>query len=338
MSKGALTIVLMSNRHKQLIACINHYLSYEITIIFPASSLFHYNMVLDRFRSSSNLRVIMPSENPDSILSRLTCAYSHIQTDYFVIASDDDLLLHEGLSRASNFLDSHPEFSHYFGETSMMLFNFPYIPIIEPAYSSGNPRSDNSLINTFNSYRYYPHIYGVSRREVLKTYISLFPSDLTSWTGIWETNYALAVTLHGKSFFSKRDPFLLRLFHKSTRTSRLDYAKPPMLNMRFDDYINLYIDLDVLRGQISSILSPNDSDRLLNVVLADIVGDSVFYDAYPETPSLMPSFLIMFLTSIKSQIVKLVRDPLYIIRFPKFFFSAIRYYHMRLAAGVSVLF
>ena len=69
---------------------------------------------------------------------------------WFVIASDDDMLLVSGINRGVKYLDNNLEYSNYYGLTGRMLQKIPLFPLISFDYQNNVHNYEvNDFLNTF---------------------------------------------------------------------------------------------------------------------------------------------------------------------------------------------
>lgn len=338
-SFNLLTIVLLSNRQKEAIAALSYYESLGIFVILPAPNQQFYQSVSSLLADDSQVVILRPKSTEDNIYQRLSSCEPWIKSPYFVMASDDDMLLKEGLLSALQYLESNTKYASYYGLTATALFKAPFMPIIDPCYRLGQPlqhaRPDPASI--FLQYRSYPMIYGVSKTQVFSSFLRLFSSSEGHWAGIWEFNYSIAVSIHGRSFYDGNKPFLLRLVHRSSRSSLVDYPEAPELHESPREYLNKYVDTNVIFRLMSSSADEVCIDSFLRAVYIDILSDANLRSLPSIGPNIkFPLFRLLSRSVIKN-IKQLISRPGYIFCFAAFFLAAIKYYFARTRSGISLL-
>ena len=139
----------MSNNLDRSKSAILDYLKYGMMIIMPCCNMKFYEEIVCLSKFSELLKILKPESIEDSIIERLKNANSKIITPYFVIASDDDMLMRQGLEEGIKFLDNNPDHSNYYGLTARMLLEIPYFPLITYAYQNKPIKYKNKFIRHF---------------------------------------------------------------------------------------------------------------------------------------------------------------------------------------------
>ncbi len=315
----------MSNNLDRSKSTILNYLEYCVPIIMPCCNMKFYEEIVSLGNLSELLQILKPTSVEDSILERLKNANNSIKTPYFVIGSDDDMLMKQGLVEGVKFLDKNTDYSNYYGLTARMLLKIPYFPLITFAYQN-KPRNhgENNFINTFKSYRSYPLIYGINRLKVLSFFIKLFPNYKSNWEGIWELNFALSVSISGKAYYCENKPYLLRLIHKSSRTSYQDFPELPSYNDNAEKYIEKYVNVNYLIETIKKECNLSIKETII-LLFVDIVSDCIHRESYPKVPVVeinMGRILILnFSTNVKS----FLKKPENLLRWYSFVMAALHY-------------
>ncbi len=280
-----ISLILISNNEQRSLSALNYYLNYRCKIIVAASTQTFYESLSSVFADNKYVDLIPPSGNEDSLFMRLKNVNNYLETKYFAIVSDDDLLVLSGLEKGVNYLDSNTNCSCYFGICFQMIFTSLYFPFFTSMYSPNFIRSESvEFITNFNQYRQYPFIYGVSRSLVFSRFVDLLGLYSTKWAGVWELAYALSSSTVGNSYYDENNLFLLRLAHPSSRTSLDDYPLPPKANLSVDQYISKFIDLETFRKYIYYSEYKDNYEQILLYVFKDIFDDSFLHQSYPSVP------------------------------------------------------
>lgn len=277
-TRPLLTLILLSNRPLQSISTVHFYLSYCYQIIVPSASLEYYNLLSEEFSDHALVSVLDPCSVPDNIdksisfsniNSRFFTAEKYLTTDYFLIISDDDLHLRSGLQSAVEFLQDHPECANFFGSAYCMYFTPLGLPLIGSIYEPPpNFSTDTPMLTaTYTSCKYYPLIYGVSRRSVLSNYVQLSHGH-SPWAGSLEFVYALSVALLGSSYYSSQTDFLIRLSHKPSRSISEDYFTSLNTEYSISQIVGEHIKVFALQELLKSSIN--------NMPYAEVILD--FFD------------------------------------------------------------
>ena len=334
-----LTVILLSNRQKEATAALDYYKSLGVSVVLPAATQQFYQSVASFSRDSDHVHVLKPNSNQDDIYQRLSSSEPRIKTPYFVIASDDDMLLEKGLLLALHHLETNKTDASYFGLTVTALFKAPYMPIINPCYRLSNhlQHAPPDPANIFLRYRCYPIIYGVSRTQVFNTYLRLFPRCLGDWMGIWELNYSIAVSMHGPSFYDAKKPFLLRLVHRPSRSSLEDYPEAPRLNENPKEYLNRHVETNVIDKSMHLSGKGHYLDDFLRAIYVDVLSDARLIAPTPANPNVKFPLLPSLVRSIALNLRHLISRPAYIFCYATFLQAAIKYYHARSKCGLRLV-
>lgn len=101
-----LTIVIPTyNRHKYLKRTLNHWLSYDVKVLILDGSS---KKLEDSCLEAKNIRYIY---NPKSFYDRLLSSVNYIDTEFMILACDDEFYLPSALSACINFLSTDSSFS-----------------------------------------------------------------------------------------------------------------------------------------------------------------------------------------------------------------------------------
>jgi hypothetical protein len=334
-----LTIILLSHRQKESIAALDYYKSLGVSVIFPAATQQFYQSVASFSRHGDQVLVLQPKSCQDDIYQRLSSCEPWIKTPYFIIASDDDMLLEEGLLLALHHLEANKTFANYYGSTVTALFKAPYTPIINPCYRLSNhlQHVPPEPANIFLRYRCYPIFYGVSRTQVFNTYLRLFPPSLDEWMGIWEFNYSIAVSMHGPSYYDANTPFLLRLVHRPSRSCLEDCAEAPRLNENPEEYLNRYVDTKAIDESIHLSGKGYHLDVFLRAIYIDVLNDAKLIRPSSAGPSVKFPLFPSLGRSIVLNLRHLISRPAYVFCYATFLQAAIKYYHARAKCGINLV-
>jgi hypothetical protein len=336
-----LTIILLSNKINETIASVSRYISFGVNIIVPSPSVKFYKAISSLYQDKKSVFCLRPSGNSNDMFVRLATANSFLSTPYFCIAAGDDMLLRVGLLGALKFLENNKSYANFFGGTSNVIFKAPFLPLITPRYTKCFQDASvlPECIKTFNQCEYYNLFYGVSRKCVLDTFISLFPLRNGSWEGkwkgIWEVNYAIAVSMHGSSFFGENLPFLLRLVHQPTRTSMDDFPEPPEGIQSIDEYVSRYINTDVLRQLMAGNGMRHFTNKYIGCIFSFIARHSACYDLYPNVRVENFSLLRVLTRSVFGNLIALKKRPSYFFDYFKFLGAAQYFYWQRTKNKIS---
>lgn len=323
-----LTLVLYSNRVAYTKAALSHALSIGCRILVPSSSNEFYESLKQSYPSNALLSIIPPpcisdglekQYNQSNLNARLSLALAHIKTPYFILFSDDDYLIPSSLSAAIDYLDSHTQCANYFGSTYQVIFSDAYVPFISCMYRPADSTLKlPDIERVISSASYYPLIYGVSRTSVLRDYIELAP-PASPWAGSYEFIFSTAVALSGSSYFSRSNPFLIRLGHPPTRSITEDY--PPSLNpdTLVVDFLSPLLNVSALRSLLGS--NTHTYRRLLTHLLTVISREhtrSYLVRNHESTPyrytpiSFLYSVIILLFKSLSRSLTLFFRLPLII--------------------------
>ena len=155
-----LTIVIYSyNRHKYLKQTIKYWLDYNINLVVLDGSDERLN---DPCLDMKNIKYV---HNPKGLYERLLSSIDYIDTEYMILACDDEFYLPSTLSSCIEFLINNPSFSSCggralgFGHDGKNYFGFdPYPKLKNLCLDSNN--NINRLIKHFSTY-VPAHVYSV---------------------------------------------------------------------------------------------------------------------------------------------------------------------------------
>ena len=334
-----LTIILFSNRQKEAIAALGYYKSLGSAIIIPAPTQQFYKSIILSSLVDDSVIALRPRSDVDDLYQRLSNCQPWIKTPYFVVASDDDMLIHQGLMTALEHLERNKTDVSYYGFTVKALFKAPFLPIISPCYGPNN-RQHQILpepIDVFLRYRCYPLIYGVSRKSVLDAYLRLFPPDIGRWMGIWEFNYSIAVSLQGQACFDDKTPFLLRLVHQPSRSSQDDYPEAPRASEGLEEYLNRYVDVKEIGRLMCAAGDGQFLEDYLKAIYKDVLSDAYLMRSDLVAPVVRFSFFPSLLRSIYLNLRCLLSSPAYVFNYLALLSAAMKYYHDRTKSGIKLV-
>jgi len=336
-SLNGLTVVLISNRAKEASVALKYYKSLKLSVLVPAPSVIFYNAISQLYENDNSITILAPNAD-GGMLARTLSLKNQLKTPFFVFASDDDMLLPQGLKKALVILENNPSLVNYYGLTAKALFKFPFFPIINPCYDYCINSNDDRLecLKVFARYRFYPLIYGVSRSSVLEAYIKLYPANTSVWMGIYELIYSIAVSLHGGAYYDNTTEFLLRLEHQASRTSLQEYPEVPKLEHTPASYLCNYVNINAINSLMLANGIGRHFDFYLNAIYQDVISDShLRYTRLTVSIQRFP-LLSCLKRSVFLNLISLVRNPSYLAHYVNFFVAALRYYWHRTRYGVKV--
>ncbi len=337
MIKSSLTVIILSNRPKLALAALDYYSSLDLNVIFSPGSSEAEASVLSKFNFPSSVAFLKSGSPSFSLRHRLLSIMDYITTPYFVFANDDDMLIPRGLNNGVGFLESNLSCSNYFGVTATMLHKSHFFPIVSPCYdySSRADEFDKPCFATFKQYRSYPLFCGISRTQVLKSFLSLLPRNESVWLGCHELNYAIAVSIHGSSFYDRNEAFLLRLVHQPSRSSHEDYPLQPSSNESCTEYLERYINLD----GFTSLMRANGLQahilQYLRILYDDVRLDSLNHDFSAPVQAIRVTIVSAILSSFWSCLRRCLSNPVNFLLLHTFIKMALYYSWHRSARGIE---
>jgi len=101
-----LTVIVISyNRHELLIRAIKYWSNFDIKVVIIDGSDVRLN---DSYLNYKNIRYV---HDQRSLNDRLLNSFKYIDTEFMILACDDEFYLPSALSKCINFLSSEPSFS-----------------------------------------------------------------------------------------------------------------------------------------------------------------------------------------------------------------------------------
>ena len=224
-----LTIVIFSyNRHKYLKQTIKYWLDYNINLVVLDGSDERLN---DPCLDMKNIKYV---HNPKGLYERLLSSIDYIDTEYMILACDDEFYLPSTLSSCIEFLINNPSFSSCggralgFGHDGKNYFGFdPYPKLKNLCLDSNN--NINRLIKHFSTY-VPAHVYSVMNANKWKKICTHTFKKKYDFYAAFETQVEFLSIVSGKS---KIIPQLLWIRNREVAPIATKYPNlDPTLNIK----------------------------------------------------------------------------------------------------------